>query len=135
MTVRDHLRFGPTVHRWAKPDIERRVDELAELLDVRPLLERRTDGLSGGERQRVALGRAMAARPAVLCLDEPLSSLDDASRAHMHGILRTVRDHVGATTLHITHNLDDARQLADRVLALDAGAIRDIDLQPGTATA
>jgi ABC-type sulfate/molybdate transport systems ATPase subunit len=66
----------------------------------------------------------------VLCLDEPLSALDDASRAAMHDLLRTIRSQAGVTTLHITHNADDARQLADRVLVLDAGRVGESRLDP-----
>lgn len=132
MTVRDHLRFGPTVRRWDRPDIEARVDELAELLDMTHLLDRRPQGLSGGERQRVALGRAIAARPAVLCLDEPLSSLDDESRMMMHDLLRNIRTHTPVTTLHITHNIDDTRRLADHVFSIESGSIRELDIDSMT---
>lgn len=127
MNVVDHLRFGPVVHGWSPADVAARVDELAELLGITHLLYRRPLGLSGGERQRVALGRALAARPSVLCLDEPLSSLDDESRADMHDLLRDLRTHTNVTTLHITHNLDDARRLADRVFTLDNGAIHETE--------
>jgi len=128
MTVRQHLEFGPTVHRWLRAKIDERVDELAALLEITELLDRRAAGLSGGERQRVALGRALAARPSVLCLDEPLSALDDESRGRMHALLRAVRDRGEVTTLHITHNLDDARRLADCVFRLDDGVIRAVDM-------
>lgn len=130
LSVRDHLRFGPTVRRWGRSAIEARVGELAELLEIVHLLDRHPQGLSGGERQRVALGRAIAARPAVLCLDEPLSSLDDESRMMMHDLLRTIRAHTPVTTLHITHNIDDTRRLADRVFSLDTGSIRELDTNP-----
>jgi ABC-type sulfate/molybdate transport systems ATPase subunit len=124
MTVRQHLAFALTVRRWKRQEIDRRVGELAELLGIKNLLRRKPAGLSGGERQRVALGRALAARPGVLCLDEPLSALDDATREEMYGLLASVRQHAGVTTLHITHNRGEATRLADVVLLLEAGKIR-----------
>jgi ABC-type sugar transport system ATPase subunit len=124
MTVRQQLGFALTVRRWTRQQIDRRVGELAELLGIKDLLHRKPAGLSGGERQRVALGRALAARPGVLCLDEPLSALDDATREEMYGLLSSVRQFAGVTTLHITHNRNEATRLADVVLLLEAGKIR-----------
>lgn len=126
MTIRDQIGFALTIRKWKRRDIARRVDELAELLDVRPLLSRRPPGLSGGERQRVALGRALAARPGVLCLDEPLSALDDTSREEMYELLKSVREHSGVTTLHITHSRAEARRLADIVFRLENGRVRPV---------
>jgi len=128
MTVRDQVGFALAIRKWKRRDIERRVDELAELLDVRSLLSRRPHGLSGGERQRVALGRALAARPGVLCLDEPLSALDDTSREEMYHLLKSVREHSGVTTLHITHSRADARRLADVVFRLEEGRVRRVSI-------
>jgi ABC-type sulfate/molybdate transport systems ATPase subunit len=79
--------------------------------------------LSGGEAQRVALGRALAFWPDVLCLDEPLSALDEETRQEMCEVLRTVRQHTGVTILHITHNLSEAERLADRIFLLRDGRI------------
>ena len=77
MTVRDHLDFALMIRKAPKLACQRRVEELAELLGIEHLLDRKPRGLSGGERQRVALGRALSFQPKVLCLDEPLSALDD----------------------------------------------------------
>jgi ABC-type sugar transport system ATPase subunit len=129
MTVRDQLGFALTVRGWARKDIEGRVAELAELLDIKHLLARKPVGLSGGERQRVALGRALSARPQILCLDEPLSALDDATREEMYGLLPSVRRLASVTTLHITHNRGEASRLADVVLLLHAGKIRPVSPQ------
>jgi len=128
MTVRDQIGFALTIRKWKRRDIELRVGELAELLDVRSLLSRRPHGLSGGERQRVALGRALAARPGVLCLDEPLSALDDTSREEMYHLLKSVREHAGVTTLHITHSRADARRLADIVFRLEDGKVHPVPI-------
>jgi ABC-type sulfate/molybdate transport systems ATPase subunit len=96
---------------------------LAELLSIAHLVERMPGGLSGGERQRVALGRALAFRPAILLLDEPLSALDDEMRQQLYDALRRIRHQTGVTTLHVTHNREDAAQLADRVFVLRDGRI------------
>lgn len=124
LTVREHLSFSPRVRRWKAAEIEARVAELARQLHLEGLLDRRPAGLSGGEAQRVALGRALAARPSVLCLDEPLSALDDETRDGMVDLLRSLRQ--GVTILHVTHSREEARRLADRVLILRAGAIREL---------
>jgi ABC-type sugar transport system ATPase subunit len=123
MTVREHLAFALTIRRWNGPEIERRVSELAAMLGVAPLLSRRPAGLSGGEAQRVALGRALANRPHVLCLDEPLSALDDETRADMGDLLRHVRAQTGVTILHVTHNRSEAERLADRIFVLKDGSV------------
>ena len=123
MTVRDNLGFSLAVRRWPQDRIAERVNELAELLGLTALLERMAHDLSGGEAQRVALGRALASRPPVLLLDEPLSALDDATRGEMHGLLGTVRQHTGVTVLHVTHNAIDADRLADMVLRLENGKV------------
>lgn len=124
MTVRDHLAFSLKVRKWAKTDIDHRVTELVELLGIANILDRKPAGLSGGEKQRVSLGRALAFRPAILCMDEPLSALDDATRTEMYELLSTVRKHTGVTTLHITHSQGEADALADQVLFLENGIIR-----------
>jgi len=124
MRVRDQIGFALTIRKQKKRDIDRRVSELAELLDVSHLLHRKPVGLSGGERQRVALGRALAAQPGVLCLDEPLSALDDATRDEMYALLTAVREHTGVTTLHITHNKSEAERLGDVVFLLNDGQIQ-----------
>src|SRR5216110_223761 len=82
--------------------------ELAELLGIGSILQRRTHGLSGGEAQRVALGRALASRPGILLLDEPLSALDDQTRIDMHELLKAVHAQTEVTVLHITHHVADA---------------------------
>lgn len=121
LTVRDHLGFGLAVRHWTPNAIRERVEELARWLGLERILDRRPPGLSGGEAQRVALGRALAFRPRVLCLDEPLSALDEETRAEVKQLLQTVREKSGATILHVTHNQADARELADCVLVLRSG--------------
>lgn len=124
MTVREHLAFAPTVRRWAAPAIAERVAELAQLLGLEKLLDRKPHGLSGGEAQRVALGRALAARPGILCLDEPLSALDDDTREEMYALLESVQKYTRVTTLHVTHHRGEAERLADVILVLHEGRIK-----------
>ena len=123
MTVRENLGFGLRVRRIDTALLRRRTEEIAELLGLTALLERRPHTLSGGEAQRVALGRALAIEPRVLCLDEPLSALDDDTRTEMHALLRSVHQQTRATILHVTHHVGDAQKLANRLLVLKDGAV------------
>jgi ABC-type sugar transport system ATPase subunit len=124
LTVRDHLAFALVIRRWTREAIDRRVEELAAMLGIGHLLGRRPHGLSGGEVQRVALGRALAMRPGVLLLDEPLSALDEETRRDMQALLLSLRRQAGVTVLHVTHNQSEARQLADRLFEIHNGEIR-----------
>ncbi|MEZ6058094.1 MAG: ABC transporter ATP-binding protein [Planctomycetaceae bacterium] len=112
MTVRDHLGFALMIRNTPQREIDSRVDQLATQLEIQHLLSRRPVGLSGGERQRVALGRALASNPPVLLLDEPLSALDPSTRGNMQDLLRNIAKQTGVTILHVTHNAEEARQLA-----------------------
>jgi ABC-type sugar transport system ATPase subunit len=124
LRVREQLEFALRLRNWSKSDINGRVAELSEVLGIGHLLGRNIQGLSGGESQRVALGRALAMRPAVLLLDEPLSALDQATRNEMHDWLRKIKSNTGVTTIHVTHNSEEADALADRRLVIDtSGAI------------
>lgn len=123
MTVEGHLRFALELRKWPSAEIDARVIELAKLLQLDALLNRRPHGLSGGERQRVALGRALSFRPSILCLDEPLSALDDDTRHSMIILLKKVQQETGVTTLHVTHSREEARQLGDCRLRIDEGRL------------
>ncbi len=113
MTVRENLGFAPKMRGVAPDLIADRVEELAEQLSIVHLLDRRTKGLSGGEKQRVALGRALAADPHLLLLDEPLSALDAETHRDMTRLLKQVQHETQVTTLHVTHNKQEATELAD----------------------
>lgn len=113
MTVRQHFEFALRLRKQPQHRIAARTVELADVLGVAHLLDRKPAGLSGGESQRVALGRALSFRPAVLLLDEPLSALDAVTRWEMQGLLRKVKQTTDVTTLHVTHDLDEATALAD----------------------
>ncbi len=123
MTVRDNIGFALAVRGDAAADIAKRVAELAEWLEVAHLLDRKPHFLSGGEKHRVALGRALASRPPVLLLDEPLASLDDDTRDHLVSVLARLRDAREVTVLHVTHNRTEAERLADVVFRLEAGVV------------
>lgn len=128
MTVREHLAFALVVRKWPKQQTKARVHQLAELLGISHLLDRRPQGLSGGESQRVALGRALACEPKVLLLDEPLSALDDVTRKEIYELLRSVQHQTGVTALHVTHSQSEARALADVLLLLEQDAVREAPL-------
>lgn len=123
MTVRDHLDFALMIRKTPNATCQQRVEELAVLLGIEHLLERKPRGLSGGERQRVALGRALSFQPKVLCMDEPLSALDDDTRKRMCDLLSDVQKKTGTTMLHVTHNREEAELLADYLFRIEDGQI------------
>jgi molybdate/tungstate transport system ATP-binding protein len=122
-SVREHLTLALEIRGWSVTEMNARVQELAELLGISALLERRPEGLSGGESQRVAIGRALSFRPSILCLDEPLSALDDQTRAEMYALLESLRRQTSVTILHVTHSYADGQRLADLTLMLEGGRV------------
>ncbi len=129
MSVRDHLSFALTIRKTRQTEINQRVTELAQLLEITHLLDRSPFKLSGGERQRVALGRALSFRPSTLLLDEPLSALDEQTRNQICSLLDTIQSHTGVTVLHITHSLAEAERLADCLFRLEGDIVPDTDFQ------
>ena len=123
-TVRGHLEFALRLRKWSQTRIDRRTDELAHQLGIQHLLDRKIVGLSGGESQRVALGRALSFYPSVLLLDEPLSALDADTRNEMQELLKSLTELHDVTTLHITHNQEEARALADCSYSLVSGEVK-----------
>ncbi|MCB1234626.1 MAG: ATP-binding cassette domain-containing protein [Verrucomicrobiae bacterium] len=123
MTVRQHLAFGPKVRRWKRGRIAERVEELARDLGIEHLLDRKPFGLSGGERQRVSLGRALSVKPEILCLDEPLSALDEDTHDDMISLIRRVVKEAGITALHITHSRREAATVGDRLFFMENGVV------------
>ncbi|EDM28124.1 ABC-type molybdate transport system, ATPase component [Lentisphaera araneosa HTCC2155] len=123
MSVYEHIAFGMRIQKWNKVDIDKRVRELAEQLKINHLLERKPAGLSGGERQRTAMGRALAVRPQVLCLDEPLSTLDDDTHEDVINLIKEVTQENQVTSLHITHRKSEAALLGDHFFELCDGRI------------
>jgi ABC-type sugar transport system ATPase subunit len=122
-TVREQLGFALRLRRRPTDEIAARVTQLAGELGVAHLLDRLPQHLSGGERQRVALGRALAAKPKVLLLDEPLSALDEELRDDLAALLKRLQREHGITALHITHSRSEAAHLADLMLWLEDGCV------------
>lgn len=127
MRVRDQIAFSLIVRSWTQAEIASRVDELAELLGITNLLDRMPFGLSGGEAQRVALARALAFRPSALCLDEPLSALDEDLHDEICDLLADVHRQTGVTVLHITHSHSEAKRLAGVHFRMEKGAITVVE--------
>src|SRR5437660_8041513 len=123
MTVRDNVAFALTIRKRPKQEIGERVDELLELVQLQGFADRYPSRLSGGQRQRMALARALAAKPEVLLLDEPFGALDARVRAELRDWLRRLHEEVHVTTVFVTHDQEEAMEVADRVAVLDRGHI------------
>ena len=127
MSVRKHLAFALLIRKWEKRRIQRRIKELAELLGITHLLDRKPFGLSGGECQRVALGRALSFKPDILLLDEPLGALDEDTREQMCDLLKYVQQHEETTVLHVTHSTSEATRLADCLFRIINGRVLQVE--------
>jgi ABC-type sugar transport system ATPase subunit len=126
MTVRDNIAFPLKVRRRPASEIDRRVNEVAKLLSIDPLLGRKPAQLSGGQRQRVAMGRAIVREPKAFLFDEPLSNLDAALRGRMRGEIASLHRRLGATMVYVTHDQHEAMTLADRLVLLNKGRIEQM---------
>jgi molybdate transport system ATP-binding protein/molybdate/tungstate transport system ATP-binding protein len=123
LTIKENIIFGLRVRHIAKPKIDEALEWMCGLFEIRPLLKRSPATLSGGERQRVALARALITKPEILLLDEPLSALDAESREEMRAQLRSTHDKLNITTLHVTHDFEEAMSLADNIVVINQGKI------------
>src|SRR5438874_5760700 len=126
MSVRQNMGYGLKARRFAKPEIGRRVEEVAELLGLADLLERRPAQLSGGQRQRVAMGRAIVREPKAFLLDEPLSNLDAKLRVQMRAELKRIHQRLGITTIYVTHDQVEAMTLGERIVVMSNGRVQQI---------
>jgi sulfate transport system ATP-binding protein len=123
MTVRDNVAFGLKVRKRPKAEIAAKVDELLGIVGLAGYQERYPSQLSGGQRQRMALARALAVEPKVLLLDEPFGALDANVRAELRAWLRRLHEEVHVTTVLVTHDQEEAMELADRIVVLNAGQV------------
>jgi sn-glycerol 3-phosphate transport system ATP-binding protein len=126
MSVRQNLAYGLKNRGTPKAEIERRVNEAAEILQIGPFLDRKPRALSGGQRQRVAMGRAIVREPAAFLFDEPLSNLDAKLRVTMRLEIKQLQRRLGTTSLYVTHDQLEAMTLADRLVVLNGGKIEQI---------
>jgi len=126
MTVRQNVAFGLSVRHVDKPAQSQRVDELLELVGLAPFAERYPEQLSGGQRQRVALARALAPRPKVLLLDEPFGALDARVRQELRRWLDELHRELGVTSLFVTHDQEEALELANEVVLMNHGRVEQI---------
>ncbi|MBC5618532.1 sn-glycerol-3-phosphate ABC transporter ATP-binding protein UgpC [Streptococcus anginosus] len=120
MTVHDNMAFGLKLRKYSKDDIEKRVNEAAEILGLKEFLDRKPADLSGGQRQRVAMGRAIVRDAKVFLMDEPLSNLDAKLRVSMRAEIAKIHRRIGATTIYVTHDQTEAMTLADRIVIMSA---------------
>src|SRR3954453_10892891 len=126
MTVRDNVAFGLKVRKRPKAEIAAKVDELLGIVGLAGYQERYPSQLSGGQRQRMALARALAVEPKVLLLDEPFGALDANVRGELRAWLRRLHEEVHVTTVLVTHDQEEAMELADRIVVLNAGRIEQV---------
>ena len=127
MSVGDNMGFALKLAKVDKSEIDKRVKEAAEILDLTEYLDRKPRALSGGQRQRVAMGRAIVREPAAFLMDEPLSNLDAKLRVAMRAQIASLQDRLGVTTMYVTHDQVEAMTMGDRVAVLKRGVLEQVD--------
>ena len=127
MTVRENIAYGLKMHGYSAADVEERVEESLELVDMPDHGDHKPGELSGGQQQRVSLARSLAYEPDILLLDEPLTGLDRVLREEMRGWLNRIQREVNVTTLYVTHDQEDALSMSDKVVVLNDGQAQQID--------
>jgi molybdopterin-binding protein len=126
LSVKDNIVFGLRLSKQTKQEIAAALDQVSQLLGISHLLDRKPDTLSGGERQKVALARALSIKPRVLLLDEPLSALDPEGREGVQQELRELHNRLKVTTIHVTHDFEEAIALGDHIAVLGEGCIKQV---------
>ena len=127
MTVFDNMAFGLKLRKVPKDEIKKKVDEAADILGLKPYLDRKPKALSGGQRQRVAMGRAIVRNPKVFLMDEPLSNLDAKLRVQMRTEISRLHDRLGATIIYVTHDQTEAMTLGTRIVVMKDGVVQQVD--------
>src|SRR4051794_24501589 len=127
MTVRENMGFALKLAKVSKSEIDKKVDEAAEILELGAHLDRKPANLSGGQRQRVAMGRAIVRDPKAFLMDEPLSNLDAKLRVQMRTQVARIQHQLGTTMLYVTHDQTEAMTLGDRVAVMRSGVIQQVD--------
>jgi len=123
MNVRRNMSYPLVSQGMPQARVRAKVEEVARILGITPILDRSVGGLSAGDRQRVALGRAIVREPKCFLMDEPLGALDAEFREHMAGELRALHDRMGATTVYVTHDQIEAMQMGDRIVVMNHGVV------------
>ena len=126
MTVAKNVAFGLEIRKRPKAEVEERVDELLKLVHLSQFAHRLPSQLSGGQRQRMALARALAVEPTVLLLDEPFGALDAKVRKELRDWLRRLHDEVHVTTVFVTHDQEEALEVADEIVVINEGRVEQI---------
>ena len=126
MTVYDNIAFALKLRHMPKDEIDRRVKEAAEILDITQYLDRKPKAMSGGQRQRVAIGRAIVREPQVLLMDEPLSNLDAKLRNQMRAEIIKLRERINTTFIYVTHDQTEAMTLGDRIVIMKDGFVQQV---------
>jgi multiple sugar transport system ATP-binding protein len=126
MSVYDNMAFGLKIRKYPKQEIQARVKEAAQILDIEELLDRKPKALSGGQRQRVAVGRAIVRKPKVFLFDEPLSNLDAKLRVQMRAEISALHNRLQATMIYVTHDQVEAMTMADKIVVMKTGVIQQI---------
>jgi multiple sugar transport system ATP-binding protein len=126
MTVRDNMAFALKLKKVSQQEIDRKVNEAAEILDLTQHLDRKPANLSGGQRQRVAMGRAIVRDPKAFLMDEPLSNLDAKLRVQMRAEVARIQSRLNTTTVYVTHDQTEAMTLGDRVAVMRAGVLQQV---------
>jgi multiple sugar transport system ATP-binding protein len=127
LSVYDNMAYGLKIQKLSKSDIKSRVQEIAKVIGLEDLLDRKPKALSGGQRQRVAMGRAIVRRPKVFLMDEPLSNLDAKLRVQMRSEVARIQHELKATTVYVTHDQVEAMTMGDRVALMRRGVLQQVD--------
>ena len=126
LTVRENVAYGLKARKTPKAEMEKRVNEALELVQISHLADRKPNELSGGQQQRVALARAFVIEPSVLLMDEPLSNLDAKLRVQMRSVIKKLQRRLGITTIYVTHDQEEALAISDRIAVMKDGNIMQI---------